>query len=464
VAHTRHAPVNRALGRRSNCFVQRPERPRARSRTVPYAPMPLRAIILGNGVAGTTAALELRRRDDRAEITLVSSESDYFFSRTGLMYALMGRMSLAELEPHERPAYDRARIRRVRGRATDLDARARTLTLSTGEALSWDALVLATGSVPREIDAHGIKSVPRGVTSFVSLANLAELEALIPSTRHAVVVGGGLIGVELCECLRHHGVSVTCVVRGPWFWPEGLGPEEGALVGRHLRARGVTLREGESLTEVGSDANGRVSSVKLSSGEMISCALLGVAIGVEPNVRWLRGCATPPRIDRGIVTDDRLATSLEGVWAAGDCAEVTTDAGPVIEPLWYAARRQGAFVGRQLSGASERYRPPLLVNSAKFFELEYTSVGPVGAHSEGLSSVLYEHPERAITVRLLHGPEGALQGFCALGSRWDTELLSRWIDERRPMDFVRARLREAQFDHELGRAPLEAMRARQVRS
>jgi NADPH-dependent 2,4-dienoyl-CoA reductase/sulfur reductase-like enzyme len=424
--------------------------------------MPLRAIILGNGAAGTTAALELRRRDERAEITLISSESDYFFSRTGLMYALMDKMSLAELEPHARPAYDRARIRRVRAKATDLDARARTLALASGETLPWDALVLATGSAPRGINAHGINSVRAGIVHFVSLDDLAAIESLIPSTRHAVVVGGGLIGVELCECLLHHGVSVTCVARGPWFWPEGLGPEEGALVGRHLHARGVTLREGQTVSEVRADASGRAASVTLSSGEMISCAMLAVTVGVEPNVRWLKACATPPAIGVGVRTDDRLATSLAGVWAAGDCAEITTDTGTVIEPMWYAARRQGAFVGRQLSGSTERYRPPTLVNSAKFFALEYTSVGPVGTAARGLASVLYEHPEREITVRLLHGDDGVLQGFCALGSRWDTDVIARWIDERRPMDFVRARLRDAQFDHELGRAPLGAMRARQV--
>jgi NAD(P)H-nitrite reductase large subunit len=421
--------------------------------------MTSRTVIIGNGVAGTTAALELRRRDDRAEITLVSDESEYFFSRTALMYALMDELTREELEPHERRAYDRQRIQRARARVTDLDADARTVTLSDGRALAYDQLVIATGSVARKLTVPGLEAAREGVTSFVSLSDLDAVERWLHSTRRAVVVGGGLIGVELVESLVHHHVPCTFVVREDWYWPAGLCREEGAMVERHLRRRGVDLRLRETISSVDSDASGRVSGVTLGSGERVACELLGVAIGVEPNVQWLSRCKSAPKIARGVLTDDRLRSSLAGVWAAGDCAEIATATGTVIEPLWYAAKRHGAFVGRQLSGSSERYVSPRFVNSAKFFGLEYTTVGDAGPAGGG-QTLLYEHPTKEITVRLATDDGGALRGFSALGSRWDTTVLSRWMDERRPIDWVRERLRTAQFDHEFGRAPVESMSVR----
>jgi NADPH-dependent 2,4-dienoyl-CoA reductase/sulfur reductase-like enzyme len=187
--------------------------------------------------------------------------------------------------------------------------------------------------------------------------------------------------------------------------------------------------------------------------------LLGVTIGVEPNVQWLTRCATVPELATGVLVDDRLRTSLEHVWAAGDCAELRLDGRTVYEPIWYTAKRHGAFVARQLSGSSERYAPPVFVNSAKFFDLEYTTVGDTRV--DGARSLLYEHPSMEVTVRLIER-HGVLTAFNAVGSRWDTDAITRWIEERRPLDWVQRHLREAQFDHELGRAPIEHMRVREL--
>ncbi len=415
-----------------------------------------RVVILGNGVAGATAALELRARDERVHITMVSDESDYFFSRTALMYALMDKLSRKGLEPFERHVWDRQRIERVRGRAVGLDHDKRTLTLDAGPALAYDELVIATGARARSLDIPGIQAVQSGLTSFVTLPDLDACESLIASSRSAVVVGGGLIGVELVECLVHHRVKTTFVVREPWCWPAGLGREEGEIVANHLRKHGVDLRVSATLASVESEGNGRVSSVKLSSGESVACEMLGACIGVEPNVQWLRERVPSLKIERGIVVDDRLRTSLANVWAAGDCAEVHTSEGALYEPIWYTAKRHGAFVARQLSGSSEAYRAPVFKNSAKFFELEYTAVGRCDPSRD--KSAVSLHPARPVAFRVFER-EGVFTGFSALGSRWDTTLLGRWIEEARTVEWARTRLREAQFDPEFSRANLSAMTA-----
>lgn len=406
-------------------------------------------VIVGNGVAGVTAALTARERGD-ARVTLVSGESPYFFSRTALMYALMDRMTRRDLEPYERKTWPARGIARVEAWVKDLDADARTVTLSNGSVLAWDKLLLATGSAPRPLALDGLDGA-EGVVRFVSMRDLDDCERWIPTTREAVVIGGGLIGVELVECLVHHGVKTTFLVREPWYWPAALSREEGEMVEGHMRARGVDVRVGAEAASVARAPDGRVRAVTLRDGSSLAAQMVGVCVGVDPAVSWLRGVKTPPRIARGVVVDAELRTSLAGVWSAGDCAEVPwADGGTRVEPIWYAAKRQGALAGANMTGRPSRYAPPIFFNSAKLFEVEYTTVGEL---PEGASSVYRRHPTREISQRVAHR-DGRVLGFSMLGSRWDHAVLSRWISEERPLRQVLDRLAEAQFDVEFGRAPL----------
>lgn len=416
-----------------------------------------RFVIVGNGVAGVTAAMTLRERDDRAEITLLSAETEYFFSRTALMYAFMNTLERRDMEPFERKVYRERRIERVLGRAVDLDADARTLTLQSGEAVPYDALLLATGSVPRALQAPGLTPDLAGLVRFVSMQDLDACERFTPSTREAVVVGGGLIGIELVECLVHHGVRTTFLVREPWYWPVALCREEGELITAQLRAHGVDVRHDTEVGEVEKDSSGRVSAVLTRAGERIACQMLGVCIGVEPGVDFLRRVKTPPALGRGIKVDAQLRTSLANVWAAGDCAEVTlADGRTLVEQIWYSAKRQGALAGRNMTGRPTAYDPPLFFNSAKFFEVEYTTVGDLTNVPAGARALFRKHPTKTVTQRVIHH-EGRVIGFNMLGSRWDHTVLSRWIDEAKPLDWVLAHLARAQFDVELGRADLARM-------
>lgn len=415
-------------------------------------------VVVGNGVAGVSAALAIRARDARGRIAVVSDEGDYFFSRTALMYAFMDRLPRRAMEPYERHTWRERGVELVRARVTDLDASAHRLTLGDGRTLPYDRLLLATGSRARRLDAPGITDDLAGLVHFVTLQDLDACERYTPTTKRAVVVGGGLIGIELVECLRFHGVAVTFLVREPWYWPAALSREEGEMAAREMRRHGVDVREGAALASVARDASGRVSSVTTTAGETIACELLGVCVGVEPQVDWLKGVATPPAIGRGVRVDAALRTTLDDVWAAGDCAE---HADGVVESIWYSAKRQGTLAGENMSGRPREYAAPVFFNSAKLFELEYTTVGALRDVADGAESLYAEHPTRPISWRLVHAGDRVL-GFNALGSRWDHTVITRWIEEERPVDWVREHLREAQFDVELGRAPLREMTARSL--
>ncbi len=414
-------------------------------------------VIIGNGVAGITAALSLRQRDRRAGITVISGESDYFFSRTALMYAFMDRMNLRDMEPYERRIYDAQKIRRVRGWVRNLDATAKEVTLDDGHVLRYDRLLLATGSVPNRPDWSGLDQAAEGVVHFVSLQDLAKCEELTPSTRRAVVVGGGLIGVELVECLAHHRLAVAFLVREQWYWPMALAEEEGMMIADHLRSRGVELLLSDRVAVV-KTSNRRVASVVTTAGAELPCEMLGICVGVRPAVDWLASVKTPPELGRGIRVSPDFRTSLPDVWASGDCAEIVfAERAPVVEQIWYSAKRQGELAARSMQGELIRYEPPVFYNSAKFFDVEYTTVGRAPEPDETARTFYYRVPGRDVSLRIIENASGVI-GFSMLGSRWNHTIFEEWIRGRRSMDAVMTQLHLAQFDVEFGRLDLRAVR------
>lgn len=419
----------------------------------------MRYVIAGNGVAGITAALTLRKRDPAASIVVISGESDFFFSRTALMYAYMDRLDLRGLEPYERSVYDTQRIERKRAWIEDVDSDEHLLRLEGGGFLPYDRLLIATGSVANNLTWMGMERVQSGAVNFVSLQDLTRCEQLTPSTRHAIVVGGGLIGIELVECLRHHGVTVTFLVREPWYWPAALHAGESELVSEHIRAHGVDLRLNEQVAEVFTDSSGRVSGVRTDQGNTIAGQMLGITAGVRPAVDWLRNMRRPLDLGRGVVVSPDFRASLPDIWAAGDCAEIRRSGEkPFVEQIWYSAKLQGELAAFSMLGDPVDYRPPIFYNSSKFFEIEFTTVGMVTSAPDSARQFFYRVPGKNVSIRLL-ALGGAVIGFNMLGSRWDHTMFERWISERRSMDYAMANLERAQFDVEFGRLDLRGAKA-----
>lgn len=407
----------------------------------------MRFVIVGNGVAGVTAALTLREREPQAEITIVSGETDYFFSRTALMYAFMDQLPRRSLEPYERRVWNAQRIRLVRDWVERIEAS--TAVLRSGERLSFDKLLIAAGSVPNAPDWPGLSDTRDGVVNFVSMQDLDACERLTGSTKRAVVVGGGLIGIELVECLRYHGVAVTFLVREPWYWPAALNREEAEMVTAHIAAHGVDVRFGDEVASVERDSAGRVSAITSKAGDRIECQMLGVTIGVRPAVDWLRG--GPVAVDRGVLVDAGFRTNVPGVFAAGDCAEIHRPGhAPLIEQIWYSAKRQGRLAALAMLGDAVCYQPPVFFNSSKFFDIEYTTVGDVSNAPERARHHFFALRRKHASIRIVEHEDRVI-GFNMLGSRWNHNLLEQWIAERRSYGFVAEALHTAQFDPEFER-------------
>lgn len=415
-------------------------------------------VVVGNSVAGIEAAIALRNRDERAKISVVSYEHDHPFARVSLMYLFCGQLSLQDTEFYDRALYERMRFARVRDLVIGVDAAARTLALRSGATLSYDKLLLAVGSKARRMPWAGAYDGP-GVHHFVTLEDFRALDAAAKPGMRVAVVGGGLIGVESAEVLHLRGLRTHFLIREPWYFPVALDSNEAEVVAEHVRHHGVDCRTDTPVDGLARTANGLDLSLR---GETLQVDLVVGAIGVVANTEFLAGSGIQVNAQTGgIEVDDALrCVGVEGAWAAGDCANVTwPDGARRPEQTWYTSRDQGRAAARAMLGDDVVYRRGTWYNSAKFFDIEYTTAGyipfakpekhaGVGAPSGAGWQTWYQRlPGQAVTQRVV-AKDGIVKGFNGLGTRWDHQVLMRWIQERRPLDWVLAHLGEAQFDEE----------------
>lgn len=409
-------------------------------------------VILGNGIAGVTAAREIRKRSDD-EILVISGESDHFFSRTALMYIYMGHMTYENTKPYENRFWETNRIRLLRAWVRRLDAEKRLLELANGASVAYDVLILATGSKSNKFGWPGQDL--DGVQGLYGLQDLATMEEYTRDIDRAVVVGGGLIGIEMVEMLRSRDIPVTFLVRETKWMDFVFPQEEAEMVGRHIVDHGVDLRLGTEFESIEADDRGRARSVILKgSGEEIPCGFVGLTVGVSPNVDFLRDNAEEIglEIDRGILVDEYLRTSLPDVYALGDCAQVRNPAPGrrPVEALWYVGRRMGQTVARTITGDDTVYDAGLWFNSAKFMDIEYQVYGKITAQpGEGEQTLYWEHDDGKRSIRLQYREDDLrILGFNLMGVRYRHETCHQWIEEGRDLPYVLENLGAANFDPE----------------
>ena len=332
-------------------------------------------VIVGNGVCGIEAALGLRQRDAKARISIVSDEHDHFFSRPALMYVFAGQTRLQDTEPFDRQLYERMGFERVSGRVARRSTRAAARSSSRTAAASATTSSCSR-SAPRRVPLPGRGPRARASTTSSPSAISKASTATRRKGGRAVVIGGGLIGVEVAEILHDRGLHVTFLIRENWYFPLALDGRESALVAEHMRAHGVDVRLGINV-EGGPARPGRPAPG--GQGRRLRGAgptSWSPRSGWCPTPAFLAGGCSPSSQGGAIEVDDALRTGAPDVWAAGDCANVTwADGSRRPEQLWYTARDQGRIAALSMLGDEVAYRRGAWYNSAKFFDLEWTTAG-----------------------------------------------------------------------------------------
>lgn len=406
-------------------------------------------VIIGNGVAGVTCARHIRKNDASTRILIISGESKHFFSRTALMYIYMGQMKYEHTKPYEDWFWAKNSIDLIQDWVTDIDFQNKKLHLKTSKAVEYDILIIATGSRPNKFDWPGQEL--EGVQGLYSLQDLASMETDTQNIKRGVVVGGGLIGIEMAEMLRSRNIEVTFLVRELSFWDNILPKEESEMINRHIKEHHVDLRLGQELKEIENDGTGRAGAIKTIDGEKISCQFVGLTAGVNPNISFLKD--SPLETELGVLVDQHFATSIEDVYAIGDCAQFRQAPGPerkLIEQVWYTGRMHGETLAYTLTKKPVAYNPGPWFNSAKFFDIEYQTYGYVpNKWGEDTASFYWEHSCGRICIRMLFKKNSnQLIGVNSLGMRLRHDFFDRALKDKRTIQEVLMMLSKANFDPE----------------
>lgn len=408
-------------------------------------------VIIGNGISGVTTARHIRKLSDK-KITIVSTETDYFFSRTALMYVYMGHMKFEHTQPYENWFWKKNRIDLKKGYVKTIDTTSKRLLFAEGDSLKYDKLVIATGSKPNKFGWPGQDL--EGVMGMYSKQDLETLEKHAPNNKtckRAVIVGGGLIGIELAEMLNSRNIPVTFLVRENSFWNGVLPEGESEMINRHIKNHHIDLRLGVNLKEIKADENGKVKSIVISeTGEEISCDVVGLTAGVSPNIDFIK--ESNIETGRGVKVNRFLETNIQDIYAIGDCAEQQVAIGQrrPIEAVWYTGRMMGETLAQTICGNRIEYKPGHWFNSAKFLDIEYQTYGWVFANPrEDEAHFHWKHQDDTKCITVCYNKNtNEFLGINTFGIRMRHEVFDTWLTEKRNMDYVMNHLSEANFDPE----------------
>ena len=408
-------------------------------------------VIIGNGISGVTAARHIRKLSNK-KITIISAETDHFFSRTALMYIYMGHMTYENTKPYEDWFWKKNKINLKKGFVKTIETKSKMLHFSNGETLLYDKLIIATGSKSNKFGWPGQDL--NGVQGLYSKQDLDNLEVYAPDDKtcqHAVIVGGGLIGIELAEMLHSRDIPVTFLVREESFWNTILPEGESSMVNRHINNHNINLRLGANLQEIQGDESGKVKSIIVKeTKEEIHCDFVGLTAGVSPNIDVVK--SSNIETHKGVLVNSYLETSIQDIYAIGDCAEQREPIGHrrAIEAVWYTGRMMGETVAQTICGNRLPYNPGHWFNSAKFFDIEYQTYGWVFATpKKGHAHFHWKHEDdtKCITIEYEIN-SNIFKGINTFGIRMRHEVFDTWLTEKRDIDFVIQHLKEANFDPE----------------
>ena len=325
-----------------------------------------RYVIVGCGPAACAAAETVREGDAGAEILLISFETVRALARPRLVEYAAGTIDLAELESNDAAWFEKRGLQVRLGTVVEgIDAAPRTVRLAGGETLVYDKLLAACGIGPRSAPFEGADV--GGVLTMNHQPEAERVRRAVADAERAVVVGGGLLGQDMSVALAAASRKVTLIVRedrpGVPQWDSGSS----RVLLDELRGLGIDVRLETEVARI-DGTDGRVANVVTSRGDELPCRMVFVAIGSAPRTGWLEGSGV--EVNRGIVVNDRLATSVPGIYAAGSCTEIHAGDRVLMQASWGNALAQGKTAGMNLLGGDQAYAIPsdyvTKVGNAKF--------------------------------------------------------------------------------------------------
>jgi NAD(P)H-nitrite reductase large subunit len=394
-------------------------------------------VVVGNSAGAVAAARELRKVGDSGSLLMLSEEP----------YAAYSRPLIAKHVSHGKPAEEMALLPRefysdnrvdlrLDSRVVAIDSTGHTIRLQDGTLVSWDKLLLATGSTPIVPPIPGNRR--RGTFTFTTYDDARAVAAYVPAVRHAVVIGGGFIGLSATDALLKRNIGVTVVEMQPRILSAMLDAAASCLVEKAAVAAGASVLTSRRVVSIDGNGGqtGSVSSVLLDDHTRIPCEMVILAVGVRPRTELAAGELT---VERGIVVDEHMRTSRPDVFACGDASQSYdfVRGTSSVTAVWPNAVTGGAVAGANMAGAARVYEGGTTLNALPYFGLSVASAGVIEDTS---ASADIEVASSASSYRKIVLRDGVVVGMVFAGNTDTSGLIHMLMKRRTRVDSFRKAL------------------------
>lgn len=339
-------------------------------------------VILGNGTAGLNAAKAIRQRDKTGAVIMISNEAYPSYNRPMLTKSMLASLTPEQIAVETESWYEANNIYQILGRtAVSVDTKKSEVILDDGSQIHFTRLIYALGSesfIP-PIPGSGREQV----IAVRRISDVEKISSLLKTSKTAVVIGGGVLGLEAAWELKKAGLSVTVLEAAPMLMGRQLDATAGSILEEISRRNGISIHTGVSITSIDGDETGAVSGVSLSSGEVLPADLVIVSAGVRANTALAQEMGL--KTEKAVVVNSRMETGMKHVYACGDCAEYKG----ANFAIWPEASEQGRVAGANAAGDELEYRP---VSSALTFNGMNTSLYAAGDNGKN-PNLLYKTVE-----------------------------------------------------------------------
>ena len=383
----------------------------------------MKYVIIGNSAAAIGCVEGIRQIDKESPITLIASEPHHTYSRPLISYLLYGHTDEQRMKYRPDSFYADNGVETMLGETvTAIDPKGKTVTLESGKVVSYDKLMVATGSRPFVPPIESLDKVEKKF-SFMTLEDAHALDAALNKDSRVLIMGAGLIGLKCAEGISDKAGSITVVDMADHILPSILETEPAALVQKHIESHSqIQFILGDAAAKFTAD------TAILKSGKEVPFDVLCICVGVRPNTSLVADAGG--KVGRGITVDERSATSLPDVYAGGDCTEchdITVDANRILA-LLPNAYLQGETAGVNMAGGDKVYDNAIPLNAIGFFGLHMLTAGSydgeVSVESDGEN------------YRLFAVKDDTLHGFILIGDVARAGIYTAMIRDRRPISSV----------------------------
>ncbi len=375
-----------------------------------------RYVIIGNGIAGTTAADTLRKNDPNCSIHLITNEPYPLYNRVSLPRFLQGVIVEQKVMIRDFAWHEQRNIQLLtETMATEINLDERVVVTDKGQHLPYDALLIATGGWAKPLQVPGAAGC-KHIYNFVTLDDTKTIIERMLESRSAVAYGGSFIAYELCDGFAMRKLNTTWIMRGPYWLRNALDPEGGEVVDNIAKKFGVEVIHGDEIESV-VPQNGVPGYVKTKKGREIQADVIGVGLGITLNTSLLKD--TPIKVNNGIVVDDYLETNVPGVFAAGDVAEFYDSTVGEYHTMgtWDNAMGHGRIVAVNMAGGRQAY-VDVPTYTSPLFDVNIAVVGTAESQNPELVSLSRREPGEKgnENYRKLFFRENKLVGVLMIGS------------------------------------------------